>query len=374
MSASDRSTGYGAGAGGRDGPNGEAGAKRRPPQAFALDDERLEETPDAFQGTYGHEDHAEGAGDMPDDGGVAPPVHQPAALKALKGFSWGSVLLTALGGLAVLIAVTWATDAVLATLQRNDVIGWLALALAGLAVFALSAIIVREWLGFMRVRRLRDLQGDMARAMANGDTRAERRCLRRLKGLYTHRADMTARVRALAANEREVHDAGDLLRLAERDLMVPLDREAEAIIAQGAKRVSFATAISPFVVFDMLYVLATNLAMLRKLATLYGARPGWLGSLRLGRMVITHIVASGGIALTDDLLGQVLGQDLLRRLSRRLGEGLINGAITARIGLSAIALCRPMPFFEAKPVSLRDLVASLVRKRKPDGDDQTAGG
>ncbi len=46
-------------------------------------------------------------------------------------------------------------------------------------------------------------------------------------------------------------------------------------------------------------------------------------------MVVTRIVATGGVAMTDDLLGQFLGQDLLRRLSRRLGEGVFNGALTA---------------------------------------------
>ena len=86
----------------------------------------------------------------------------------------------------------------------------------------------------------------------------------------------------------------------------------------------------------MIYVAVENLRMLRALAGLYGGRPGTIGALRLARMVVTHIVATGGLALTDDLLGQFLGQDLLRRLSRRLGEGAFNGALTARIGAAAV--------------------------------------
>ena len=66
-------------------------------------------------------------------------------------------------------------------------------------------------------------------------------------------------------------------------------------------------------------------------------------------MVLAHIIATGGIALTDDLLGQFLGQDLLRRLSRRLGEGAFNGALTARMGVAAIEVIRPLPFLAAKP-------------------------
>ena len=78
-------------------------------------------------------------------------------------------------------------------------------------------------------------------------------------------------------------------------------------------------------------------------------------------MVFTHIVATGGIAMTDDLLGQFLGQDLLRRLSRRLGEGAFNGALTARIGVTALEVIRPLPFLAAKPPRVRDVLAEALK-------------
>jgi putative membrane protein len=42
------------------------------------------------------------------------------------------------------------------------------------------------------------------------------------------------------------------------------------------------------------YVLVECVRLLRALATLYGGRPGVVGGLRLARMVLTHIVATGG--------------------------------------------------------------------------------
>jgi putative membrane protein len=115
----------------------------------------------------------------------------------------------------------------------------------------------------------------------------------------------------------------------------------------------------------VLFVLAENLRMLRAIATLYGGRPGLMAALRLGRMVVTHLVATGGLALTDDLLGQVLGHDLIRRLSRRLGEGALNGAMTARVGTAAILVMRPLPFLETPPVRVRDFLVEIFR-RFPD--------
>ena len=92
--------------------------------------------------------------------------------------------------------------------------------------------------------------------------------------------------------------------------------------------------------------------MLRRLATLYGARPGTLSLLKLARMVVTHIVLTGGIALGDDLIHQVIGHGLTAKLSARLGEGLFNGALTTRIGIATIDVCRPLPYIESQRPAL----------------------
>ena len=158
-----------------------------------------------------------------------------------------------------------------------------------------------------------------------------------------------------------MHDPGELLALADREILAPLDVDARRIVTRSAKRVATVTALSPMVLIAVTYVLIENLRLLRTLATLYGARPGFLGVMRLARMVFTHMVATGGIAMTDDLLGQFLGQDLLRRLSRRLGEGAFNGALTARIGVTALEVIRPLPFLAAKPPRVRDVLAEALK-------------
>jgi putative membrane protein len=113
----------------------------------------------------------------------------------------------------------------------------------------------------------------------------------------------------------------------------------------------------------MLFVAAENLRMLRRLATLYGARPGTLALLKLARMVVTHIVLTGGIALGDDVIQQLVGHGLTAKLSARLGEGLFNGALTTRIGLAAIDVCRPLPYIEVARPRFRELVAEVAGLR-----------
>ncbi len=74
--------------------------------------------------------------------------------------------------------------------------------------------------------------------------------------------------------------------------------------------------------------------------------------------MFAHLAATGAVAVGDDLVGSTLGGGVLSKLSRRFGEGLINGALTARVGITAIELCRPLPF-EAEP---KPRVATTVRR------------
>jgi putative membrane protein len=228
-------------------------------------------------------------------------------------------------------------------------------------------IVLRELVGLMRLNRLAHLRRDADAALRNRDTKAERQVLRRLRASLGGRPDLAWGMARLNEHEADVRDPGDLLALADRERMTPLDAEARRMILGSAKRVSLVTALSPIALIAVGFVLTENLRLLRRLATLYGGRPGFLGGLRLARAVFVHMVATGGIALSDDIVGQFIGHDLVQRLSRRLGEGLFNGALTARVGTSAIEVCRPLPYVEATPVRLRDIVAELMRRAPRDG-------
>ena len=168
----------------------------------------------------------------------------------------------------------------------------------------------------------------------------------------------------------EIIDGADLVRLAERELMAPLDQEAKSLITASVMRVSVVTAVSSRASIDMLFVLVNFLNLLRKLSYLYGVRPGTLGMLRLLRQVISHLVLTGGLATSDSLIQQILGHGIAAKLSARLGEGLLNGLLTARLGLAAIDVIRPLPFTALPRPTLSDLMSDALRRRQSgDGVD-----
>jgi len=287
---------------------------------------------------------------------------RPTFADLSRGIRWGALLVSSMVGLFAMATVLWFTRYVEVALQRQDWVGWLAFALLCLVGLSVLVLILREIIGLFRLARLSRLRSEVREALKECDLARERRAVRHLKTILSARADLAWPLARFTEHEQAVLNPGELLALADRELMMPLDQEARRTVLAAAKRIGMVTAISPMAWIAMLYVLIENLRMLRAVAGLYGGRPGPLGALRLGRMVVGHIIATGGVALTDDLLGQFLGQDLLRRLSRRLGEGAFNGALTSRVGAAAVDVCRPLPFISAPPIRARDMLAEAFRR------------
>ena len=59
----------------------------------------------------------------------------------------------------------------------------------------------------------------------------------------------------------------------------------------------------------------------------------------------------------------MLGHGVAAKLSARLGEGVLNGLLTARLGLAAIEVARPLPFAALPKPALSDIAGDLLRRR-----------
>ena len=100
--------------------------------------------------------------------------------------------------------------------------------------------------------------------------------------------------------------------------------------------------------------------LIRRLAELYGGRPGTLGLIRIARDVLAHLAVTGAIAAGDEFVHQIVGQGLAARLSAKLGEGVVNGMMTARIGVAAMETVRPLPFSAVKRPGMGDFLSALT--------------
>ena len=285
------------------------------------------------------------------------------ALRLAAGARWGwaAWFWAAVGGLVALAASVAAWDFAAAMLARSPVLGALASVLAAVAAVGLVAFALRELAATARLTRIDGVRADAEAALRDADRARALRATAALQRLYAGRADMAWALDAVKARAPDLIDAAAILDHAERTLMRPLDAAAVAEAGQAARTVATVTALAPVALVDLLAALAANLRMIRRIGAIYGGRSGWLGSWRLLRAVATHLIATGVVAMGDDLIGPALGGGVAARLSRRFGEGLVNGALTARVGAAAIAVCRPLPFRALERPTGRGLATGAMR-------------
>ncbi|WP_375787969.1 YcjF family protein [Bradyrhizobium sp. Pha-3] len=293
------------------------------------------------------------------------PVDTPL-LPARRGFRWGTLFWSAVAGLVVLGTGLGVINLVEDLFARNEGLGVLGLGLAVIATVALAVVTTRELVGLARLATIEKLHLRAAEVLISDDRTASRAIVADLLKL-AHQTPQLARARsALQSHTDDIIDGADMIRLAERELMTPLDEEARRLVSTAAQRVSVVTAVSPRALIDVLFVFVASLRMIRQLARLYGGRPGALGMIRLLRHVIAHLAITGGMAASDSLIQQMLGHGIAAKLSQRLGEGMLNGLLTARLGLAAIDVTRPLPFNALPRPALTDLAKDLIRKREEE--------
>ncbi|MBB3541933.1 MULTISPECIES: TIGR01620 family protein [unclassified Rhizobium] len=284
----------------------------------------------------------------------------PVAITRRRGASFGKIAAAAFGILFSLAFGLWTDSLIRNLFSRADWLGYAALAALGIGLLAVIAIVIRETAGLMRLAAVQEIKTEAEAAIVEPKPAKARALVKRLETLLSSKPE-TAKGRAtLTAAEGDIIDAPQLIALAERELLAPLDRQARALIVNASKRVSIVTAVSPRAIVDLLYVLYEAARLVRAMAELYGGRPGTLGMIRLMRDVLAHLAVTGSIAVGDSLVQQVLGHGLASKLSARLGEGVINGLMTARIGIAAMDLCRPLSFHALKRPGIGDFIGDLT--------------
>ncbi|WOI56771.1 TIGR01620 family protein [Palleronia sp. LCG004] len=295
-----------------------------------------------------------------------------AALAARRGSRLGRWFRRVTGALVAFFVSVATWSAIDALLLANPVLGWIAMVLVGAFLIVLSLICIRELAALARLARVGEIHAEAEAALAGGgDLARARKVADRLSHLYAGREALRWGHERFAERRGDVFDADALFHLAEIELLAPLDAAARIEVEAAARQVATVTAVVPLAFADVAAALTSNLRMIRRIAEIYGGRAGTLGAWRLTRAVFTHLVATGAVAVGDDLIGSVAGGSVLTRISRRFGEGIVNGALTARVGIAAMEVCRPLPFAAGRKPQVHSLIGRALGGLFPGRRDES---
>lgn len=295
----------------------------------------------------------------------------PAANEALvapppKPMGWVGRAAWTAGSILVSTGIGLAADRLIRDLfAANEWLGWAGIGVLAIFVLAVIVLAAREIFALRRLKVLDGLKRDAALATANNDQHAAQHVVSRLEGIYSGRADLARARQSVADNVPHLFDGHEIVALAERSLMAPLDARAKALTAASARRVALVTAVSPRALVDIAFVIYESIRLAGAIAALYGARPGFFGFWRLTGAILAHLAVTGGLVLTDGIVEQLVGQGIAAKLSARLGEGVVNGLMTVRVGIAAMRVVRPLPFETQKQPMVRDFIPELTKVAQP---------
>ncbi|MEH6578627.1 MAG: YcjF family protein [Amphritea sp.] len=279
-------------------------------------------------------------------------------IKGLKSFFIGvGVLLAVLLGWDIYNVFTSALD-----------VHWIA---AGVILLLLVTVLIQGlrlvW-GYIRDRdnqgALSDIQDQAQRLAAAHDFGNASSFINKLQAFYAEKPQAVYYQRCIDelpdySNDREV------VEHIERVFVQQLDKEALRRVSKFSLQTGAAVAVSPWASLDMILSLWRSVKMIDEVAQVYGIRPSIANRYKLLKMVIHQLVFVGATEIVIDQVMSEFGASALSSIaSVRIGQGLGAGIYTARIGIAAMVVSRPIEFGGENKPKLKSVIQPMISNMK----------
>lgn len=284
-----------------------------------------------------------------------------SALKPKPGL-WGRLARVgvALFGLSVIAqGIQWLHTS---WLQQD----WVALGggvASGLVVFAAIGSLVGEWRRLYRLRQ-RAEERDEARELlqSHGLGKGREFCQK-----LAQQAGLDLNHPVLQRWQISLHESQsdrEVVALYAKLVQPVLDNQARREISRSAAGSALMIAVSPLALVDMAFIAWRNIRLINRIATIYGIELGYFSRIRLFRLVLLNIAFAGASELVREVGMDWVSQDITARLSARAAQGIGAGLLTARLGIKAMELCRPLPWLAGDKPKLGDFRGQLIGQLK----------
>lgn len=154
------------------------------------------------------------------------------------------------------------------------------------------------------------------------------------------------------------HNDAEVLELYDAIVLKIQDDKAARIISRYACDSAVLVAMSPLALADMLLVAWRSFKMVDELTLLYRIEMGYWARIRLLKLILMNMALAGASEIAIDTSVDMISTHLTSRISSRVGQGIGVGLLTARLGIQAMKLLRPIPWFPKTKLTL-----STIRKQ-----------
>lgn len=286
---------------------------------------------------------------------LAPAVKKPSRWKKLFTVSVVTLLSAGVAG-EIYRLISWG-------FATHPVVGISFSALTGIA--ALSGLFW-TWQGFKGLRQLKHTEALHAEAelLRNQKTHGQAHALlKKLDNYYENTAINQSFKEALRQVDSAYND-GEIIRYISQHALKEQDNAARRCVHRYSVQSGIMVAVSPYATFDMWLVGWRNLKMLREITDIYGISPGAATQWNLLKKVLHNIAFAGLSEMGIHAGSHILGSSLTASISARAGQGVGAGLFTARSGLQAIQLCRPLPQEQSEQLQLSSITQAILRNLK----------
>ncbi len=274
--------------------------------------------------------------------------------------SGSSVWLRWGGGAVLALALLETGHFIYQKLSENFLLGGAWSVAMGALLIGIGGIVWREYRVLRRLRsntRYRQQSADLMREQQYGNAQAFCRQLANDMGLQ-HSSGYQQWLEHIDAH----HNDDEVLTLFSQFVLHPLDDKALQLVLASSSQTALLVAASPLALADMLLVLWRNIRMVRNIAAVYQMRLGYWGQIRLIRQILQNMVFAGATELATELGTDWFSSELTSKLSAKLAQGLGSGLMSARLGINAIRLCRPIELQADEKPRLSQIRRALLKR------------
>ena len=308
---------------------------------------------------------------LPDNSELEPHIHAEAAnsseIPDLESPQNNSAWLWLAGSFGVLLGLILLVDTyhfIAEQYNSSLFLGSLFLAIILLISGSVLVLTRRAYQDIVRLRSVSAFQKEGKQIMENNGYGGAIPYTNKIAKFYQNRPDIKTRLKKFYDIQNDSHHDREVCHLFSTNVMKGMDIQAKQIVVQRSKETALMVMISQIAILDMLLTLWRNTRMIRDISTLYGGRPGFLGSIGLIGSVLQNLIYADVSEMVADSMADILGGSILSVMSAQAAQGLGSGIMTARVGLHAIQACRPLPFSEEEKPRLRDIRKEIVKSMK----------